>query len=517
MARRIKAKLIMKLLAAGLSHNAIAKSQKASKHSVGEVAHAARDVGLDWETASGMTDAEVYAALFPGRGEAEPAYDVPDWAEVHRELAKNRVTLKLLHGEYATACAAGGRVAMGYDRFCKLYGAWVTRSSVTSRVDRKAGQVTEVDWAGKTVPLVDPATGECGEAYLFVACLPFSRYAYVEACPDMREGTSLRCHVHAFSYFGGSTPIIVPDNLKTGVTSHGREEVVLNDAYREMGAHYCAAVLPARVRHPKDKASAENTVYNAATAIVARLRGRTFAGVGELNEAVAPLLDEFNAAPFQKREGSRRAVFEEVEKPLLRPLPAVPYEVCEWVRGRKVQLNCHVAYKKNYYSAPCALVGRTVDLRVTESALEVWDGGERVASHALFPAYVRNRYSTRREDMPPESGWAEWDRGRVERWAERVGPSCSECVARIFSGCAFDEQGLNPALSLLRLSKSYTGARLEEACRMALASGCRSPRYAQVSAILRSGQDRRGEAPAARESGGYVRGGAYHAEGGDAR
>ena len=287
MARRIKAKLIMKLLAAGLSHNAIAKSQKVSKRSVGEVAHAARDVGLDWETASGMTDAEVYAALFPGRGEAEPAYDVPDWAEVHRELAKSGVTLKLLHGEYAAACAAGGRVAMGYDRFCKLYGAWVTRNSVTSRVDRKAGQVTEVDWAGKTVPLVDPATGECGEAYLFVACLPFSRYAYVEACPDMREGTWLRCHVHAFSYFGGSTPIIVPDNLKTGVTSHGREEVVLNDGYRDMAAHYCAAVLPARVRHPKDKASAENTVYNAATAIVARLRGRTFAGVGELNGAIA--------------------------------------------------------------------------------------------------------------------------------------------------------------------------------------------------------------------------------------
>lgn len=240
MARRIKAKLIMKLLAAGLSHNAIAKSQKVSKRSVGEVAHAARDVGLDWETASGMTDAEVYAALFPGRGEAEPAYDVPDWAEVHRELAKSGVTLKLLHGEYAAACAAGGRVAMGYDRFCKLYGAWVTRNSVTSRVDRKAGQVTEVDWAGKTVPLVDPATGECGEAYLFVACLPFSRYAYVEACPDMREGTWLRCHVHAFSYFGGSTPIIVPDNLKTGVTSHGREEVVLNDGYRDMAAHVSA-------------------------------------------------------------------------------------------------------------------------------------------------------------------------------------------------------------------------------------------------------------------------------------
>lgn len=513
MARRIKAKLIMKLLAAGLSHNAIARSQRVSKHSVGEVARAARDVGLDWETASGMSDAEVYETLFPGRGEAEPAYDVPDWADVHRELAKNGVTLKLLHGEYA----AGGRVAMGYDRFCKLYGAWVTRNSVTSRVARKAGQVTEVDWAGKTVPLVDPATGECGEAYLFVACLPFSRYAYVEACPDMREGAWLRCHVHAFDCFGGSTPIIVPDNLKTGVTSHGREEVVLNDAYREMAARYCAAVMPARVRRPKDKPSAESTVHNAATAIVARLRGRAFAGAGELNGAIGPLLDESNAAPFQRREGSRRAVFEEVGKPLPRSLPAVPYEVCEWVRGRKVQLNCHVAYKRNYYSAPYALVGRTVDLRVAESALEVWDGGERVASHALLPSHARNRYSTRREGMPPESGRTEWDRGRVGRWAGGVGPSCSECVARIFSGCTFDEQGLSPALSLLRLSKPHTAARLESACRMALASGCRSPRYAQVSAILKGGQDRRGDAPAARKTGGCVRGGAYYAEGGEAR
>ena len=516
MARRIKARLIMKLLAAGLSQNAIARSQHVSKHSVEDVARAARDVGLDWEAASAMSDAEVYEALFPGRGVSGPAYDVPDWGEVHRELAKSGVTLRLLHEEYSAACSAGGRVAMGYDRFCKLYGAWVTESRVTSRVARKAAQVTEVDWAGGTVPLVDPVTGECGEAYLFVACLPFSRYAYAEACGDEREGSWLRCHVHAFEYFGGSTPIIVPDNLKTGVTSHGREEVVLNDAYREMAAHYCAAVLPARVRHPKDKPGAENTVYNAATAIVARLRGRTFASVGELNAAMRPLLDAFNAEPFQKREGSRASVFEEVERPLLRPLPSVPYEACEWVRGRKVQLNCHVAYKRNYYSAPYALVGRTVDLRVTESALEVWCGGERVATHALFPAYARNRYSTRGEDVPPGAGWTQWDRPRVERWASRVGPSCAECVQRIFRGCSFDEQGLNPSLSLLRLSRTYSEGRLEAACGLALASGCRSPRYAQVSAILRSGQDKRGGEPTARESGGYVRGGAYYG-GGDAR
>lgn len=349
--------------------------------------------------------------------------------------------------------------------------------------------------------------------------MPFSRISYVEPTLDMKRDTWLRCHVHAFSYFGGSTPCVVPDNLKTGVKRHPREgEVELNDAYREMAAHYGAAVMPARVRSPRDKPSVENEVWQAATEIVAALRDRVFADMGELRAAVAERLEGHNSHPFSKREGTRRQVFEEQERPLLRPLPAVPYEVCEWVYGRKVQKNCHVSYRRNFYSVSHLAVGKSVDLRVTESTVEVFLGGERLATHPLFPACARNRYSTHAGDMPEGRAYSEWDAGRIRRWADRVGPSAREVVDRIFQRVEYEEQGFNAALAVLRLSHRYSAARLERACGMALASGRPSPRYRHLKPILETNQDKLADARAGDDGGpgadeaGYVRGAGFYGE-----
>lgn len=494
MARRIPVKPIIERRARGDSQRCIAKSLGVARQSVAETYAAADELGLGWGDVEGMSDAEAYALLFPGKHADEAVYPDPDWARVHRELARVGVTLKLLHEEYAAGEAEAGRPHMSYDRFCKRYGDWVTEHDLTSRVEHKAGQVAEVDWSGPTIQLFDAVTGEpSGKAYLFVGTLPFSQYTYAEATEDMAERSWLMCHVHMYEFFGGSPAVTRPDNCKTAVVAHPRDgEVVLNGAYREMAAHYMCAVVPARVRRPKDKPSAEGSVGKLATAIIARLRDRRFHNTGELNLAIRHELALFNAAPFQKREGSRAEVFEAEEGPELRPLPAVPYEVCEWVRGRKVAPNSHVQYRRNFYSVSWRYVGRTVDLRVTEHAVEVWCQGERLATHPLFASYERNRYSTREADMPPGSGWREWDRPRIEAWAKRVGPSMQECVARVFSRCDFAEQGFNPALALLRLTRKYPAERVERACGMALAAGKPSPRYRDVEPILRSGQDKGG-------------------------
>ena len=273
MVRRIPVRGILRLRASGLSGNAIARTQSVSKTSVMDTFHAADEKGVSWDDVEPMSDAEAYALLFPERVHEGPAYPDPDWERVHRELARVGVTLKRLHAEYRDEARAKGEPSMSYDRFCKRYREFTVRRQVVSRVGHKAGRVLEVDWAGPTMQLVDPATGEVSKVYLFVACLPFSRIAYVEPTLDMREGTWLRCHAHAFSYLGGSTPCIVPDNLKTGVKGHPREgEVEINDAYREMAAHYGSAVMPARVRTPRDKPSVETEVWQAATEIVAALR-----------------------------------------------------------------------------------------------------------------------------------------------------------------------------------------------------------------------------------------------------
>lgn len=376
MARRIPAREVLRLRSSNLSLNAIAAALHASKASVSDVLRAAAEHDVAWEEAERMSAGEVYARLFPEREQPGPVYPDPDWDAVHAELAKAGVTLRLLHGEYREECAARGEAATSYDRFCKRYRQFTVSRNVVSRVGRKAGGNMEVDWSGPTMSLVDPATGVVSQVYLFVACLPFSRYSYVEPALDMKQDTWLRCHVHAFEFLGGATPCIVPDNLKTGVTAHPREgEVVLNAAYEDLAAHYGSAVMPARVRRPRDKASAENEVWCAATYVIGALRNEVFTDMASLRAAVAAKVAEHNARPFSKREGSRAECFAAEEAPLLRPLPPTRFEVCEWVYGRKVQANCHVSYKRNYYSVSHLLVGREVDLRVTESTVEVFLAG----------------------------------------------------------------------------------------------------------------------------------------------
>lgn len=522
MVRKIRAKLVLGLRAEGLSGRAIAAAQSMSRKSVLEVFAAADRANLCWDDIAQQSDAEVYALLFPGRGEHQSVYAQPDWTAVHRELARVGVTLKLLHAEYLDRCQNAGDPAMGYDRFCKGYAEHVLISGAASRVGHKAGQTIEVDWAGPTMHLTDPVTGQHTKVYLFVACLPFSRYAFVEPTLDMKQGTWLSAHVAMFAWFGGSVPRIVPDNLKTGVIHHPREgEVVLNDAYRELAAHYSAAVLPARVKKPKDKPSAENTVWSVTTWVIAKLRNHEFATLQELRAQVYKQVAALNAEPFQKRAGSRLSVFEGTEKPILRPLPAVSYEISRWAYGRKVQKNGHVVWEKNFYSVPYTQIGRTVDLRITQTMLEVYLGGERLSSHLLAPMAVTNEYRTHDGDLPDGPRYREWDAVRCREWAARIGEHTLLVVNRVFESVPVEEQGLDPVLAVLRLTKRYSRARVERACEIALESRVRSPRYAHLKPILETGQDQTGKRqprfePAAlppADPAGYVRGADYYAGG----
>lgn len=518
MVRRIKAKLVLRLRAEGFSARQI-EAQGMSRHSVVAVFDAADREGVDYDAVAGLEDAAVYARLFPGRGEHESVHAQPDWDQVHKELAKVGVTLKLLHGEYVDACRADRSAAMGYDRFCKTYQRHVLITGAASRVGHKAGQSVEVDWSGKTMQLTDPVTGQARRVYLFVAALPFSRFAFVEPTLDMKQETWLRAHVAMFDWFSGSVPRIIPDNLKTGVISHPAEgEVVLNDAYRELAAHYSAAVLPGRVKKPKDKASVENTVGSVATWVIAALRNQVFASLPDLRAVIRERVAAFNAEPFQKRAGSRQGVFEGEEKALLRPLPAVPFEISRWVYGRRVQRNGHVVFEKNFYSVPYVHIGRAVDLRITDTTLEVFTGQDRLTSHLLAPAGVVNDYRTHDSDLPDGPQYRQWDAPRIREWAARIGENTTTVVNRIFESVPVDEQGLSAALAVLRMTRRYSAARVEAAAGVALAQ-VRSPRYAHLRPILETRQDDPGHrdawsAPASTpEPAGYVRGADYYAGG----
>lgn len=514
MAKHRNAKLIIELSAKNMSRREIARTRHISTHTIKEVLDRASEKGVGWGDVSLLGDDEIAAMLFPEEREAEEAVARPDYGYVHSELRKVGVNLKLLWEEYRDECAESGKASVSYVTFTRGYADYAVSKNVTNHLNHKPGQAMEVDWSGSTMRLVDPVTGEVSKVRLFVAVLPYSQYTYVEATLDMRQNTWLLCHVRAYEFFGGVAVRLICDNLKTGVTKHPKEgEVVLNEAYEALGRHYVCAIMPTGVAKPKQKASVEGGVGKIATAVIAKLRDRQFATLGELNAAIMERLDEYNARPFQKREGSRKLVFEEVERPMLAPLPATPFEVCDWVYGRKVNLNFHVVYGTNRYSAPYRLVGKKVDLKVTESTVEIYHGGERVATHPRIPDFARYKLQTDRSHMPPEFADLEWDDDRMRRWASSIGPSALAVVERVFCDVQIKEQAYNPVMAILNLSKHYGDAELEAACSYSLEKTahprCRFIRSVLASAAAGpSGSETR---PADR--GGYVRGASYYAGG----
>lgn len=508
MANRINVKLVLELLSKGMSAREIQRTRHIAPQSVSKVRAAAEKLGVSWEDVAQLDEPDAYRLLFPESARVEDSYIDPDYEYVHAELQRAGVNMSLLHEELRDRAHEEGLLCKSYATFCRGYAEFVAAKRVTNHLDHKPGQVMEVDWSGTAMRLVDPFTGEVSKAYLFVACLPYSQMTYVEATLDMKQNTWLLCHVGAWEFFGGVAVRTVCDNLKTGVIKHPRDgEVVLNEAYEALGRHYVTAIMPTQPRKPKQKASVEGAVGKIATAVVARLRNETFETLAELNAAIRGQLEAYNARPFQKRDGSRREVFDEVESAFLSPLPDVPFEVSEWHYGRTVNLNFHAVFEKNNYSVPHVLVGKKVDIKVTESMVEIYHGGSRVASHPRLPSYVSYRYQTDPSHMPPEFVKAEWDDARILRWARDIGPSTYAVVSRIFEGSHIKEQAYNPALAVLNLTKRYTEADLERACAYAL-TRTKDPRCKFLRSVLASNKARESEQAA--ESGGYIRGAGYY-------
>jgi transposase len=486
LAKKIPVKLILELKKANLSQREIARTRKISRHSISSVFKLATELSVTYDDVAELSSDEVYQMFFPDKHISETLYQEPDYELIHSELKKTGVNLKLLWNEYKDSCIVNNAVSMGYTRFCKGYTEHISENRLTNHLKHKPGVICEVDWSGKTMSLIDKHTGELVKVYLFVATLP---YSYVEPCLDMKQNTWLQCHVNMYNYFGGSTIRLICDNLKTGVISHPKEgDIILNDKYEDLGNHYMTAIMPAGVKKPKHKPSVEGTVGKIATAIIARLRNQSFYNISDLRVAVKEKLNDFNSNPFQKREGSRRSVFLVNEKPYLREIPDIPYTVADWIYGHKVNIDCHVSFETNRYSAPYKYVGKIVDIRATDLLVEIYFNKERICTHNRLPSYARYQWSTDENHMPDHFQNPTWDDERILNWASTIGPNTSLVINRIFDSLKIKEQGYNSALSVLKLSKKYNNLRLEIACELALEK-IHSPRYRNLNSILSSNQD----------------------------
>ena len=321
---------ILRLRSLGDSIRTIARSVCSGRDTVSEVLKAAEAAGIAWPLEDDVTNEDIQAILFPGKYAYASPYTVPDYAYIHRELAKNGVTLTLLWEEYCVKVRGEGGVPYSYTQYCEKYRRWARVTKATMRITHKPGDAMQVDWAGDPLYITDSVTGEQWPAYIFVAVLPCSWYTYAEACGDMKQENWLLCHVHAFDYFGGVPRLLIPDNAKTATITNNRYEVVLNRSYQELAEHYGTAIVPARVRRPDDKAAAEGSVKYVSTWITAALRDRKFFTLDEARRAVIEKLEELNRRPFKKRAGCRFSAFEEEEREFMRSLPATAYEPSVW-------------------------------------------------------------------------------------------------------------------------------------------------------------------------------------------
>ena len=507
---------ILRLHSLNHSQREIARASGSSRNTVSEVLRAAAEQKVTWPLDDDITDLDLENLLFPDRRKNESVYAEPDYAYIHRELARNGVTLTLLWEEYCRNCRENGRIPYMSTQFGDKYRKWARMTKATMRIPHKPGDAMEVDWAGDTIPVFDPVTGEAEGVYLFVAVLPCSCYVYAEACSDMAHENWLLCHVHAYRYFGGATRLLIPDNCKTATISNTRYGTVLNRSYRELAEHYGTAIVPARVRAPQDKPHAEGSVRFAETWIIAALRNRKFFSLAEVKEAVAEKLEELNSRPFKKRVGNRRAAFLEEEKEFMLPLPADDYVPSVWTTA-KVPHDYLVSDGRNRYSVPSNLIGERVDIRTTHNMVEVFYHGAQVALHQRLQT-VRRDPIVKPEHMTPEHrSYLRYTAEDFTQWAESVGGETTRTVKSFLNSGTAPEQGYKACASLMRLGERYGTARLENACARLLAYST-SPSIRNLSSILKNGQDTRPlseKASPEHESHGFTRGAAYYRKGGE--
>jgi transposase len=463
------------------SYRDIGLSLNVSKSTVYDYLARAKIAGISWPLPEDMSEQDLYDKLFLPVSQAVIQRPLPEWEEIHRELRKKGMTLRLLWREYRDIHPDG----LGYTQFCERYRAYVKTITPVMRQVHKGGEKTFVDYAGMTLPWIDPATGEVHEAQIFVGALGASQLIFSEATATQQLPDWIQSHIRMWEYFGGVSEIVVPDNLLSGVTKAHRYDPDINANYQHFSEHCGFAIVPARVREPKDKAKVENAVGCVTKQILAALRHITFTSIGEINAAIKPRLAVLNNQSFQKMKTSRRELFEIIDKPALKPLPPERYHYAEWLNA-KVHIDYHFLFDNHYYCVPYQYIHHPVQVRATSKTVECFYKGKRIAVHTR--SHIRYGFTTLKEHMPPAHlAQAEWSPERMKRWAGKIGPQTSQFIDHMIASRAFPQQAFRSCLGLLRMSDRFGEMRLEKACAIALTVG--ATRYQQVESILKKRLD----------------------------
>ncbi len=469
-------------LHAKLSMRQIRDSLRLSLGAIQKVTSKAEALGLNWEAIEQLNDQQLASHFYP-ESDTRPStqLQLPDWVDINRELKKKGVTKHLLWEEYTQQYP---NRCYSYPQYCMLYQDWLKKQKRSMRQTHKAGEKLFVDYAGQTMPIVCHTTGKIRTAQIFVAVLGASNYTFCDATWSQKLPDWINSHVRAFNFIGGVPEMVVPDNLKSGVTKACRYDPEINPSYQQLAAHYGTALVPARPLKPKDKAKAEVGVQIIERWILARLRHHTFFSLAELNQCIKALLEEVNNKPFKQLKGSRQQWFESIDKPALLVLPKQVYQYTD-IKTVKVNIDYHLQYDNHLYSVPHHLVGEKLELHAKEHLIELYFHNKPIASH------VRKYYSgmtTVPEHMPVKhEKHHQWTPGRLMNWAKDIGDEVLFWVKAVLNQRQHPEQAYRVCLGLLNLSRSYPAERLNKAC--SIANNNSLYRLQHIKDILSSNQD----------------------------
>ena len=471
--------VIRLILLTVLSNRTIGRTFGLSHNTVGRYREILLQNDLDWETIKEMNASDIESLLKSKRHRIE-SKSQPDFIYIHQEMQKKHVTLQLLWEEYRLTNPDN---AYSYSQFTHYYRQYVGRLDRSMRQTHRAGEIVFVDFAGRTITYIDAETGEERKAQVFVGVLGCSNYTFVYAIPSQKVPDWIDAHNRMYQFFGGVPQVVVPDNLKSAVIKAGSEPI-LNRTYLEQSKYYGLVILPARVRHPKDKSKGEGGVLLASRWIMAKLRHHQFFSIEEINAAIAELLWQLNERPFKRLPGCRRSRFEELDKPMLSPLPCEPFEYAEWTSPNKTGPDYHMHVKGHYYSVPHALVGEHVEARVSAKVVEIMHQGKRIASHVRSGEV--GGHTTLPEHQPKAHRfYAEQTPDRFIEWAKSIGTSAEAVIQSQFTNAVHPLKGIKACTSLKRLAKDYGQERFESACRRAEAIG--SLTVKSIRSILQRG------------------------------
>lgn len=490
------------------SNRAIGRALGLSANTVRAMRHILDTHRVPWTDLQSVDDDAWCAALGTGDKTIARRKEAPDWTWVHAELQRPDATLEQLWQEWRAQCPTG----IAYSQFTAGYRHWTKRLHVVMRRTHRPGEKLFVDFAGRTVEIKDRKGGPSTYAQIFVAVLGYSNQTYLQAVASQTTADWVRCHVDCFTALGGAPEWVVPDNLKAAVWRREKDRVVINPAYRECLRHYDTAALPTGARKPKHKAKAEVGVQIAQRWVLFALRDHDFFSLDELNAALKRLTAQMNAHPFKKMPGTRQERFDNVEQTTLKPLPAMPFELCDWRYGVRVGDDYHVEHQRCFYSVPSELRAQRVDLRYTTAMLEVMHRGRRVALHTM--ADVEGEIKTLPEHRPvAHVRVLEGEPKALMLWAESVGPNAAAMIRHHLENRSDAVNGLKAARRMREMARLHGDARFEEACAYALPLNITALR--SVESILKQAPDKRGKPTTGninRPAHDNVRGAAYYGE-----